>query len=99
MDDGQDVRNAVNDVMRAGALQLRRGFGPPCSEGIPRERLGVGKRKAEDVAGHRDAHARWRAGADEMHRAGVLMRKAAQRAHDNYAAAADANEQMWQQAR
>ena len=51
------------------------------------------------ATGHRDAHARWRAGADEMHRAGVLMRKAAQRAHDNYAAAADANEQMWQQAR
>ena len=48
---------------------------------------------------HRDAHARWRAGADEMHQAGIVMRRAAQRAHDNYAAAAEANEQMWKQTR
>ena len=47
----------------------------------------------------KDAHARWKEGAEEMHRALVEMREAADRAHANYSAAADANARMWRQTR
>ena len=48
---------------------------------------------------HREAHDRWQSGAAEMHLAGVRMREAAERAHANYQAAADANARMWRQTR
>ena len=51
------------------------------------------------AAAQKDAHARWRSGASEMHQAIVEMREAAQRAHRNYSAAADANARMWKAAR
>lgn len=52
-----------------------------------------------DAAGaQKGAHEQWASGAREMHQALVEMREAAQRAHANYGAAADANAQMWQQA-
>jgi WXG100 family type VII secretion target len=52
-----------------------------------------------DAAGaQKRAHEQWASGAREMHQALVEMREAAQRAHANYGAAADANAQMWRQA-
>jgi len=48
---------------------------------------------------HRDAHGRWRAGAQEMHQAATRMRQAAERAHGNYSAAGRANAAMWSQTR
>jgi WXG100 family type VII secretion target len=47
------------------------------------------------AAAQGSAHARWKAGAEEMHRALVEMREAAQRAHANYSAAAETNTRMW----
>ena len=44
---------------------------------------------------HRDAHARWRRGAAEMHEALVVMRKVAAGAHENYGRAVAANVSMW----
>lgn len=47
----------------------------------------------------RSAHARWKAGAEEMHHGLVEMRQAGRRAHANYTAAAEANASMWRGAR
>ncbi|MEO5708545.1 MAG: WXG100 family type VII secretion target [Nocardioidaceae bacterium] len=52
----------------------------------------------EAAGAQKGAHQEWAAGAREMHRALVSMREAAQRAHANYTAAADANARMWEQA-
>ena len=45
--------------------------------------------------GHREVHARWRRGCEDMHAALTTMRSAAIAAHDNYSAAATANASMW----
>jgi WXG100 family type VII secretion target len=41
------------------------------------------------------AHARWRAGAAEVHEALGVLRSIASEAHANYAAAVAANRRMW----
>ena len=51
------------------------------------------------AAAQDQAHARWKQGAGEMHRALVEMREAAQRAHANYSGAADTNARMWSSTR
>jgi WXG100 family type VII secretion target len=45
------------------------------------------------------AHTTWTAGAEEMRTALSQMRAAAKVAHENYAAAAAANQSMWKQVR
>ncbi len=44
---------------------------------------------------HQQAHARWSAGAAQVHAALVDMRRAARLAHDNYTAAMTANAAMF----
>ncbi len=51
------------------------------------------------AAAHRSAHASWVASYDEMHAALVTMRHAVRTARDNYAAAAQANDEMWSSVR
>lgn len=45
------------------------------------------------------AHRQWASGAAEMHSALLQMREAAQRAHENYSGAAEANTRIWRQVR
>jgi uncharacterized protein YukE len=47
------------------------------------------------AAAQADAHAHWRAGADEVHEALVALRTIASGAHANYTAAVQANRAMW----
>jgi WXG100 family type VII secretion target len=47
------------------------------------------------AAAHAQAHREWRAGADRMREGLLAMRTAARVAHDNYHAAATANQAMW----
>lgn len=44
---------------------------------------------------HAAAHARWRAGAVEVHEALAVLRSIARTAHGNYLAAVHANQRMW----
>ena len=44
---------------------------------------------------HREAHARWAAGMEEMRRGLSEMKDAATRAHGNYTSAVQANSRMW----
>jgi WXG100 family type VII secretion target len=53
----------------------------------------------EAATAHREAHAQWRKGADDMRTAIAAMRDAARIAHGNYHAAVDANTRMWESVR
>ena len=53
----------------------------------------------EAAAAHREAHAAWRQGADDMKKAIAAMRDAARIAHANYQAAVSANTRMWESVR
>jgi WXG100 family type VII secretion target len=49
----------------------------------------------QSAVAHREAHAEWVDGMRAMRTGLVEMRDAAQRAHDNYTSAAEANSRMW----
>lgn len=53
----------------------------------------------EAAAAHRQAHATWRTGADDMKQAIAAMRDAARIAHGNYHSAVSANTRMWESVR
>jgi WXG100 family type VII secretion target len=53
----------------------------------------------EAAAAHREAHATWRQGADDMRAAIAAMRDAARIARGNYHAAVAANTRMWESVR
>lgn len=48
---------------------------------------------------HREAHAKWRQGAEDMKKAIAAMRDAGRIAHGNYLSAVDANTRMWESVR
>jgi WXG100 family type VII secretion target len=53
----------------------------------------------EAAVAHREAHATWRKGADDMKKAIAAMRDAARIAHGNYHSAVSANTRMWESVR
>jgi WXG100 family type VII secretion target len=53
----------------------------------------------EAATAHREAHAKWRQGAEDMRKAIAAMRDAATIAHGNYQSVVSANVRMWESVR